>query len=591
MKILSLHCDYIKFKPVKPAIKGIELPTEENKAVEVKEPLVIMTAVEKADEENKTILADYIKNILDLKEKIGKVDRIVLYPYAHLSSSLSAPDFAKQLLIDAEKELKEKGIETFRAPFGYYKEFELKCKGHPLSELSRKIGSDSVVEVKTNMIKKNEEIDSKEVSETERLNLVKRAGKVMMQSSRGLSDLKSNVELGKELDLYVVNEVVGQGLPLFTPKGTTIKREIERFTTDEELKRGYEYTATPFMAKADLYKISGHWQHYRDGMFTLKDGDETLALRPMTCPFQFILYKRKSRSYRDLPKKYGEISTLFRKEQSGELRGLTRVRQFTLADAHIICTAEQVEEEFGKVIDLINYVMEKLGIKDVTYRFSKWDPKNEGDKYVNNPEAWESTQIIMKKILDHLKIKYVEAEGEAAFYGPKLDIQYKDVYGKEDTLITVQIDFALPERFDLTYKDEKGIDQRPTVIHRSSSGATERVIAYLLEKTQGNLPTWLSPVQVRVLSFTDRNEKAAQKVLEELKEAGIRAEADFSSTTVQDKVRSAALMKIPYVVTIGDKEEEKETIALKRRGKDKPEFGVKLADFLKEITEEIKERK
>lgn len=590
MKILSLHCDYIKFKPLKPAIKGATLPKEEEKQVEVKDPLIIMTAVEKADEENKTILADYIKNILDLKDKIGKIERIVLYPYAHLSSSLSSPDFAKQLLIDAEKELKKQKIEVFRAPFGFYKEFELKCKGHPLSELSRSIGTAQVVETKTNIVKKNEAIEHKETTEEERTQLAKRAGKVAMQASRGLNDLKSNVELGKELDLYIVNEVVGQGLPLFTPKGATIKREIERFTTDEELKRGYEYTSTPFMAKSDLYKISGHWDHYRDGMFILQDGDETLALRPMTCPFQFILFKRKSRSYRDLPKKYGEISTLFRKEQSGELRGLTRVRQFTLADAHIICTAEQVEEEFGKVINLINYVMKKLGIKDVTYRFSKWDPKNEGGKYVNNPSAWESTQKTMKKILDHLKIKYVEAEGEAAFYGPKLDIQYKDVYGKEDTLITVQIDFALPERFDLTYKDEKGIEQRPTVIHRSSSGATERVIAYLLEKTQGNLPTWLSPVQVRVLSFTDRNIKAAEKVVAQLQEAGIRADADLNSSTVNDKVRNAALMKIPYVITMGDKEEEKNTIALKKRGEDKPKFGIKLDTFLKDILKEIKER-
>ncbi len=595
MKILSLHCDYIKFKPLKKAIKDSqELSEEQKKEVEVKDPLGIFVAVEKSDEGNlKKIIDNLVLNIIDLKDKIGKIETIVLYPYAHLSSNLSSPQFALNVLEATEEILKQKKIKVFRAPFGYYKEFELKCKGHPLSELSREIKLEvDVVEQTTQEIKtKKDEIDSDEVSEEERSKLVKRAGKITMQASRGNNDLKSNVELGKELDLYIVNEVVGQGLPLFTPKGATIKREIERFTTDEELKRGYEYTATPFMAKADLYKISGHWQHYRDGMFTLKDGDETLALRPMTCPFQFILFKRKSRSYRDLPKKYGEISTLFRKEQSGELRGLTRVRQFTLADAHIICTAEQVEEEFGKVIDLINYVMEKLGIKDVTYRFSKWDPENKENKYANNPKAWESTQIIMKKILDHLKINYVEAEGEAAFYGPKLDIQYKDVYGKEDTLITVQIDFALPERFDLTYKDDKGMDQRPTIIHRSSSGATERVIAYLLEKTQGNLPTWLSPIQVKVLSFTDRNEKTAQKVLDELKEEGVRAEADFTSTTVNDKVRNAALMKIPYIITIGDKEEEKDTIALKRRGANKPEFGVKLANFLKEIKNEIKERK
>lgn len=587
MKILSLHCDYIKFKPVKAAIKGIDLPKEENVEVEVKEPLVIMTAVEKSDEENKEILSEYVKNILDLKEKIGKVERIVLYPYAHLSSSLSSPAFAQQLLIDAEKELKAKKIEVYRAPFGYYKQFELKCKGHPLSELSRSIG----VQNESVEVKNSEKMDSQEVPEEERLKLVKRAGKTNMQASRGLNDLKSNVELGKELDLYIVNEVVGQGLPLLTPKGATIKREIERFITDEELKRGYEYTSTPFMAKADLYKISGHWQHYRDGMFILKDGNETLALRPMTCPFQFILYKRKSRSYRDLPKKYAEISTLFRKEQSGELRGLTRVRQFTLADAHIICTPDQLEIEFEKVIDLINYVMKTFGIKDLTYRFSKWDPKNEKGKYIDNPKAWAATQKTMKHILDKLKLKYVEADGEAAFYGPKLDLQYKDVYGKEDTLITVQIDFANSENFDLTYKAEDGTEKRPMIIHRSSTGATERVISYLLEKNQGNLPTWLSPVQVRVLSFTDRNMPAVEKLVNEMKALGIRVDSDVGSTTMGDKVRTAAMMKIPYVITIGDKEEEKGTLAVKKRGEDKPKFDVVKKKFIEELVEEVKERK
>lgn len=592
MKILSLHCDYIKFKPLKKAIKDPEeLSEERQKEIEVKDPLGIFVAVEKSDEGNlKKAIDNLILNILDLKDKV-RADTIVIYPYAHLSSNLSNPKYALDVLQGAEEMLVHKKIKVFRAPFGYYKEFELKCKGHPLSELSREIKLElDIVEEKETKENPQKITDNQEVTEEERLRIVKRLSKSVMQATRGKNDLKSNVELGKELDLYMVSEVIGQGLPLLTPKGATIKREIERFAVDEELKRGYEHTATPFMAKSDLYKVSGHWQHYRDGMFVLQDGEETLSLRPMTCPFQFVLYKRKQRSYKDLPKKYAEIATLFRKEQSGELRGLTRVRQFTLADAHLICRPDQLEKQFGEVIDLLEYTMKCLGIKDITYRFSKWDPKNK-EKYIDNPEAWENTQKIMKNILDKLKIKYVEAENEAAFYGPKLDLQYKDVYGKEDTLLTVQIDFALAERFDMTYVDADGKEKRPWIIHRSSIGCTERTIAYLLEKTQGNLPTWLSPVQVKVLSFTDRNEKAAEKVLKELREAGIRAEPDFSSTTVQDKVRSAALMKIPYVVTIGDKEEEKGTIALKRRGKDKPEFGVKLKDFLKEISEEIKERK
>lgn len=583
MKILSLHCDYIKFKPVKPALKSATLEKGEEKEIEVKEPLVIFTAIEKEDETSKEILEKYIENILDLKEKV-KAERVVLYPYAHLSSSLSSPDFAKSLMVEAEKLLEKKKIKVFRAPFGYYKEFELKCKGHPLAELSRSISGGASG---TETSKKGKTII--EVSENERLELVKRLSKVSMHADKGKDELKSNVELGKELDLYIVNEVVGQGLPLLTPKGTTIKRIIERFATDEELKRGYEHTATPVMAKSDLYKVSGHWQHYKDSMFVLDVNGETLALRPMTCPFQFILYKRKPRSYKDLPKKYAEISNLFRNEQSGELRGLTRLRQFTLSDAHIICTPDQLEEQFKEVIDLIKYVMKSFGIDDVWYRFSKWDPKDKA-KYIDNPEAWGESEKTMKKILDHLKIKYTKAEGEAAFYGPKLDIQYKDVYGKEDTLLTVQIDFALPERFDLTYMDKDGKEKRPWIIHRSSTGATERVIAYLLEKTQGNLPTWLSPVQVRVLSFTDRNIKSAQKLIDELKEKGIRVDGDLESSTVGDKVRSASLMKIPYIITIGDKEEEAGTLAVKKRGDEKPKFGVKKEKFISDLLKEIEEK-
>jgi len=610
MKILSLHCDYIKFKPLKKALKNPqEISKEDEKGHEVKEPLVILTAVEKSDESNKNIISEYVKNVKELASQV-KAENIVLYPYAHLSSSLSNPDFALKVLEDAEKELnkefrdgnslslklgdkkettnlsKKEKFKVVRAPFGYYKEFELKCKGHPLSELSRVIGTSEMKEVKSvggKVVSKEEEVDVAE--------LVKRLTKVKMSADRNKDGLKSNVELGRDLDLYVVNEVVGSGLPLFTPRGTTIKRELERFIVDEELKRDYQYTSTPIMAKSDLYKISGHWQHYQDSMFILQVGNETFALRPMTCPFQFVIYKSKPRSYKELPIKYAEISNLFRNEKSGELMGLTRLRQFTLADAHILCTPKQLEDEFKKVIDLINYVTKTLKIEGLWYRFSKWDPKNK-EKYVDNPKAWEETQRSMKNILDKLKIKYVEAENEAAFYGPKLDIQYKNIFGKEDTLITVQIDFALPEKFDLTYVDENNEKKRPMIIHRSSIGCLERTMAYLLEKTQGNLPTWLSPTQVRVITFTDRNLKAAEKVFAKLRETGIRVDSDFGATTVNDKVRSAELMKIPYLITIGDKEEEKGTIALKKRGmNEKPKFGVKLDDFLKEILEEIRERK
>lgn len=576
MKTLNLHVDYVEWKGLKKALKSMEdLPPEEIAKKKVEEALVVLTAVEKNDDIS--VLKKYVEDIKDISEKV-KTKNIVLYPYAHLSSNLGSPVKAVEILKGAEAELKKEGYEVTRAPFGYYKSFELKVKGHPLSELSREIISEVI---------KGEE--SEDLSKEERKKLWKKMEKNKVQAPRGKNGLKSNVELGKELDLYIVSEVVGQGLPLLTPKGATIKREIERFITDEELNRGYEHTSTPIMAKSDLYKLSGHWNHYKNDMFVLNVGKEDFALRPMTCPFQFVLYKRKPRSYKDLPKRYAEIASLFRNEQSGELRGLTRVRQFTLADAHIICTPEQLEEEFGKVMDLINYVMKVFGV-EVWYRFSKWDPKNPNNKYINEPEAWEETQKSMKKILDDLKIDYVEAEGEAAFYGPKLDLQFKDVYGKEDTLITVQIDFSNAKKFGMKYLDKDGKEKTPRIIHRSSTGATERVISYILEKTQGNLPLWLSPVQVKILPMADRNLDFAKEVKEKLFEEKIRVEIDTSNESLGKKVRNAQLEKVYYMVTVGDKEENAKTLSVRSRD-GKVEHDLKIEDFVKRLKKEIGEKK
>lgn len=583
--MLTLHCDYIKFKPIKKAIKNPEELTDERKnEIVVKDPLVILTAVEKGD--NDAIVKQYIDAIKKTADEV-KATRLVLYPYAHLSSNLSSPDTALEYLTEAEHVLK-KDFEVVRAPFGYYKEFELKCKGHPLSELSKEFRADGMENnylQKKGTSKGEVAVNPKEVEL-----LVKKLSKNVMSASRGKNDLKSNVEIGKELDIYLVNEVVGQGLPLLTPYGATIKREIERFAIDEELKRGYLHTSTPVMAKSDLYKVSGHWQHYQDSMFSICCGDDVLALRPMTCPFHFILFKSKQRSYKDMPMKYAEMATLFRNEQSGELRGLTRVRQFTLADAHIICRKDQVPQQFEEVVDFLKYVMNKLGVKDTWYRFSKWNPKDK-KKYIDNPKMWEESQSMMKKIIDKLKINYKEAEGEAAFYGPKLDLQYVDVYGKEDTLLTVQIDFALPDRYDMTYTDENGEQVRPVVIHRSSTGATERLMAYLLEKTQGALPVWLSPIQVRVLDFTDRNTKFAQKIVDRLKNEipMLRIDSDFRNTTVSDKVRDASLLKIPFCVVLGDKEEKNNTLSIRTRD-GKVKYGVKIDEFGSQLKDLIEKR-
>jgi threonyl-tRNA synthetase len=576
MKILSLHCDYLKFQPKKKALKSVKDLADLGETV-VDEPLGIFVSIEKSDEGDlKKAVDALVENVLDLKDKT-KADNLVLYPYAHLSSDLSGPDFAQDVLEGAEKELKKKKQKVHRAPFGYYKSFELKCKGHPLAELTRRIdlgGEGGVSELA--------------LSEDERGRLLKSMTKNKTQAPRGNNGLKSNVELGKELDLYIINEVVGKGLPLFTPKGTSILRRMRRFIEDEELKRGYEYTQTPIMAKSDLYKISGHWQHYKKDMFVLDVFGKDYALRPMTCPFQFVLFKRKQRTYKDLPKKYSEIATLYRKEQTGELRGLTRMWQFNLADAHVLCDEKQLEEEFEKVLDLIKFVMEKMGIDDLWYRFSKWDPKNGGNKYVDNPKAWEATQKTMKKILDKLKVDYVEADGEAAFYGPKLDLQFKDVYGKEDTLFTVQIDFALPEKFDLKYTDKNGKEKRPMIIHRSSIGAPERTLSHLLELTQGNFSLWLSPNQVKVLTLNDEANEYAKEVYQKLFDKGFQVELDIRSESMGKKAREAQIQKFNYILTVGKNEMENGKVAVKKRGeKEIKEFD--LDEFIGVMEGEINE--
>lgn len=376
-------------------------------------------------------------------------------------------------------------------------------------------------------------------------------------------------KLGRELQFFTTNPAVGQGLPLMMPKGAKVLQILQRFVEDEEEARGYVFTKTPYMAKSDLYKISGHWDHYKDGMFILGDeekDEEVLALRPMTCPFQYMIYKAGHHSYRDLPIRYSETSTLFRNEASGEMHGLIRVRQFTLSDAHIICTPEQLEQEFDSVVDLIHYMMKCLGIeKEVTYRFSKWDPNNK-EKYIDDPEAWETTQKAMKQILDRIGLDYVEADDEAAFYGPKLDVQFKNVYGKEDTLFTVQIDFALAERFDMVYIDKDNQKKRPYIIHRSSIGCYERTLAMLIERYAGALPLWIAPEQVRFLTITDSAAQYVKEVSQEFRKLGLRLSIDDRNEKLGYKLREARNERIPYILVAGDKEAQDRTFAVRRRG-------------------------
>ncbi len=400
-------------------------------------------------------------------------------------------------------------------------------------------------------------------------------------------------KLGRELSYFMTDENIGQGLPLLMPKGAKTIQVLQRFVEDMEARRGYMLTKTPMMAKKELYQISGHWDHYKEGMFVMGDENdkdsEVFALRPMTCPFQYTIYNNGLKSYRDLPCRYGETSTLFRNESSGEMHGLIRVRQFTISEGHIVCMPSQLEKEFGDCIKLANYMLKAVGLDgDVSYRFSKWDPKNEGGKFIDEPETWAKAEAEMARILDHLNIEYTSSVGEAAFYGPKLDIQIKNVFGKEDTMITIQVDMFLAENFDMNYVDENGEKQRPYIIHRTSLGCYERTLALLIEKYAGAMPLWIAPIQVKVMSLTERTAENANDLVEQLNDLGIRAEVDNRSETIGYKIRSAQMDKVPYMVIIGDKEAEAGLVSVRRRGEG--DLGtMSAADFKAMVEREVKE--
>ncbi len=396
-------------------------------------------------------------------------------------------------------------------------------------------------------------------------------------------------KLGRELELFTTVDYVGQGLPILLPKGTKIIQILQRFVEDEEAKRGWQLTKTPLMAKSDLYKISGHWDHYKDGMFVLGDEEkdkEVFALRPMTCPFQYQAYLNKPRSYRDLPLRYDETSTLFRNEASGEMHGLIRVRQFTISEGHLMCTPEQLEDEFRGCLELCEYMLKTLGLyEDVTFRFSQWDPDNR-EKYIGTEEQWDEAQGVMKNILDDLGLEYKIGIGEAAFYGPKLDIQIKNVFGKEDTLITIQIDQMLAEKFGMEYVDRDGVKKNPYIIHRTSIGCYERTLALLIEKYAGAFPVWLAPVQVKLLPIADRHLDYLYDVKKALEAKGIRCEIDDRSEKIGFKIRSAQLEKVPYMLLAGDKDIENGTISVRSR-KNGDEGATTMDAFLARILEEV----
>ena len=559
MKILLLHSDFIEWEPKRKAIKSAEDVTKE--PVRVKEALVVLSAVEKDDEKNpQDVIIKTAKEIISVFREV-KAKSVVVYPYAHLSSRLSSPDTALYVLKGVEKAIKDSKIAVKRAPFGWYKAFHLSCKGHPLSELSRDIRSEG---------EGKEKIDYK--------SLLREISKVKLDREK----LKENDHriLGQRLDLFSFSEVA-PGMVFWHPKGLLIWNELIRLWREIHSEAGYLEVSTPQIMDNRLWKISGHWDHYKNNMFATEFEKRPFAVKPMNCPGGMIVYKSRPRSYKDLPMRMSELGVVHRKELSGVLAGLFRVIKFTQDDAHIFCTEEQFEDEVAGVIDIVEKMYRLFGF-DYHVELS-----TRPEKFMGKKENWDKAEASLEKVMKKKKMNYKLNKGEGAFYGPKIDFHIKDSLGRSWQLATVQLDFQMAERFELTYKGEDNEDHVPIMIHRVVYGALERFIGVLLEHLNGNLPVWLSPVQVRVLSFTDRNNKAAEKIANYLREYGLRVDTDIRSNTVEYKVREAELQKIPYIIVIGDREEKAKTLAVRKRGVRKIEFGVKLEDFLKNVKNEI----
>ena len=580
MKILSLHCDYIKFKALKKALKEPEeLSEADKKEKTVKEALVILTAVENGDNDSKEL----VENIKDLAKQV-KAENIVLYPYAHLSPNLSSPDVAVQILKQAEKELVKTKLfkQVVRAPFGYYKEFELKCKGHPLSELSRSFGvgvnlKGHVADTKSTQvaaITKEEPIDYKQ--------LLREISKTKLDTSK-IKDNDHRI-VGKQLDLFSFSDVA-PGMVFWHNNGLIVYNELINFWRDEHQKANYQEIRTPQIMDAKLWKVSGHWEKYKENNFVTEYEKRPFLIKPMNCPGGMLVYKNSPKSYKDLPLRVGEIGTVHRCELSGVLAGLFRVIQITQDDAHIFCANEkQVRSEIAGVMNLIKTFYEKFNLS-----FDHIELSTRPEKRVGSDEIWDMAEKILEDVLKESKVKYQVNKGDGAFYGPKIDFHVKDSLGRTWQLSTIQLDFALPERFDLEYIDKDNKPQRPIMLHRVIYGSIERFVGILLEHTNGNLPAWLSPVQVAVVPISEKQVDYAKQVEKQIKNESIRTFLFSDGETLQKRIRDAQLQKIPYIIVVGDKEKEAKKINLRlRTGEAVGEMSV--ADFLKRAKEKISNR-
>lgn len=568
MKIITLHCDYIRFKALKKALKDAE-ELKSKDEVEVPECLVVLTAVEKGD--TKSTLQQMVSAVLKTAKEV-KAENIVLYPYAHLSSNLAPPSLAQSTLVAAEKALKTKFKKTVRAPFGYYKSFELKCKGHPLSELSKEFISEGR--------------ESKSGILVEESYDIKQLLREISRSKLDTSKLKDNDHriLGQKLDLFSFNEVA-PGAIFWHDNGLYIYDKLVDFVTRLLRKFEYKIVDTPQMLDSKLFKVSGHWEHYREHMFLTPYDERLFCIKPMNCPGGMLIYKTSPRSYKDLPIRLAEFGLDHRKELSGVLSGLFRLVRFTQDDAHIFCTKEQIAGEVAHMLEMVDIIYKK------TFGFSySLELSTRPKKFMGEKKNWDDSEEILEQVLKKSKAKYEINKGDGAFYGPKIDINVKDSLGREWQCATIQLDMQMPKRFELTYTDKDNKEKTPFVIHRAILGSIERFIGVLLEHLNGALPLWLSPRQVRIINFTDRNMKAAQAFVDELKKEIplLRVETDFESDTLQGKIRTAELLKANYIVVIGDKEEKTKTLAVRPHG-GKPKFGVKQDKFIDDLKKELQE--
>ncbi|MSS74344.1 threonine--tRNA ligase [Candidatus Pacearchaeota archaeon] len=568
MKILTLHCDYIRFKAVKKAFKDApEISEKEKEQHEVKECLVVLTSIEQGDS------SETIKQLVEAVEKTAKevkTENIVLYPYAHLSSNLAKPSLALELLKEAEVKLNKNFKHVYRAPFGYYKTFELKCKGHPLSELSKEFKNANSISTTGKLVEEKYDISK----------LLREINKTKLDTSK----LKENDHriLAHKLDLFSFNEVA-PGMIFWHDNGLYIYNKLTEMKRNLLKKYNYLEISTPQIFDSKLFKVSGHWEHYKENMFLTDYEKRQFGVKPMNCPGAMLVFKANKHSYREMPMRLAEFGIVHRQELSGVINGAFRVTRFTQDDSHIFCMPQQIGQEITTLLSMVNYIYKELfGFE---YRL---ELSTRPEKFMGEIKDWDFAESELESVLKKMKMPFKINKGDGAFYGPKIDIHIKDSLGRSWQCATIQLDMQIPKRFEVSYIGEDSKEHTPIVIHCAVMGSIERFIGVLLEHTNGNLPLWLSPRQVRVVSFTDRNAKACEKFVKELREEfpNLRIDIDLSSETVQSKIRDAEMLKINYIIVIGDKEEENKTIAVRPRG-GKPQFGIKVKDFTEKLKKEL----